>query len=170
MASKKAWEKVSKYFKPDSVFDNWGDPDAISEEHLFRLFDLRNYLNVPIYVLHGVKSSGHSKASQHYPRANKNGKIVGTATDIVIPDYPLTIFDLLNDVSRFGFTGIGYYPHWHFDNKVIGGLHLDSRDLKKDKDGTYNYKHSRWMGVMRGGQQVYIPLTYKNIINNRMKG
>ena len=171
MASKETWEKVKKYFRPDSRVDNWGDTDAISDEHLLKLFDFRVYIGVPIYILNGVKDSGHSKGSYHYPRV-VGGKKVGFATDVVIPDYELSPFDLILDATRFGFTGIGFYPHWRYKQKVVGGLHLDSRPLGIDSDGTPNYGHSRWMGILVNNgterkpkyKQEYVALDFANLI------
>lgn len=155
MASKETWEKA-RYFRPDSN-DNWGDPDAISDEHILRLDDFRHFIGVPIIVTAGVSHSGHSKRSFHY---KENG---ACATDQVIPDYEGTPFDLIMDALRFGFHGLGYYPHWRYNGKKVGGLHLDCRPLQWDSDFTQNYRQSRWMGVMRDGKQVYIPLTYQNL-------
>lgn len=163
MASKETWKKVAPYFKPDSKIDNWGDPDAIDDTHLLRLYDFRVWIDCPIYVTAGVKNSGHSKNSYHYPRESE-GKKVAFATDIIIPDYDATAYDLVLDATRFGFTGIGYYPHWKFKGEVVGGLHLDSRPLKWDKDHTINYAHSRWMGVPLGGKQSYIALNWHNML------
>lgn len=165
MASKETWEKVAPYFKKDSKIDNWGDVDAISDEHLLRLYDFRVWLGLPIIVTAGVKTSGHSSGSYHYKKTDKSGKQIGAcATDIIIPDYDDSPFDLVMDATRFGFTGIGYYPHWHYKGKVTGGLHLDSRPLKWDSDDTLNYSHSRWMGVQIKGKQQYIGLTYHNML------
>ena len=57
------------------------------------------------------------------------------------------------------------HPHWRYDGQIVGGLHLDSRPLKWDKDETKNYKHSRWMGILNEkGKQVYTGLNFHNII------
>jgi len=156
MASESEWKKL-RYFKKESR-DKWGDVDAISAEHLFRLDDFRHYLGVPVYVTAGVSIGGHSKKSFHY---RGNG---ACATDIVIPDYEGNFIDLILAAERFGFTGIGFYPHWKYNGRKVGGLHLDSRPLKWDKDFTYNYREARWMGILRNGSQVYIPLTYSNLL------
>ena len=165
MASKETWEKIAPYFKPHSTTDNWGDVDAISDEHLLRLYDFRTWLGLPIIITAGVKSSGHAANSYHYSRKDKSGKEIGAcATDIIIPDYDATPYDLVLDASRFGFTGIGYYPHWKYNGKMVGGLHVDSRPLKRDKDGTQNYSHSRWMGVLIEGKQQYVGLNFHNML------
>lgn len=163
MASDETWKKL-RYFKPDSKTDNWGDIHAMDDTHLLRLDDFRHWLGVPIHVTAGVKTSGHSKESYHYPRA-VNGEVKAYATDIVIPDYDATPYDLILDATRFGFTGIGYYPHWKWKGKQVGGLHLDSRPLKWDKDETINFTHSRWLGILNAeGKQEYVQMNWHNIL------
>lgn len=164
MATKETWSKL-RYFKKNGS-DNWGDVDAISDVHLLRLDDFRHFIGVPITVTHGVKTSGHSKKSFHYRKKDKNGLEIGAcATDIMIPDYPGSPFDLMMDAMRFGFTGLGYYPHWKYKGKMCGGLHLDSRPLRWDSDKTINYSHSRWMGIYNeAGKQIYIELSFANLI------
>lgn len=167
MARPETWERVRKYFRPDSKVDQWGNPDEISDAHLLRLYDFRHYIGCPIFVTAGVKTAGHSKGSYHYTKKDSAGRVlqVACATDIVIPEYPETPFDLILDAARFGFTGIGYYPHWRWNGISVGGLHLDSRPQGLDEDGTVNYKHSRWMGVMNEqGKQVYIELNFQNVL------
>lgn len=166
MACKETWELVKKYFRPDSKIDKWGDPNELSDSHLLRLYDFRTFVNCPIYVTAGVKTSGHEKGSYHYKKIDEHGGVLDPcATDIVIPDYEKSPFDLILDATRFGFTGLGYYPHWKFNGKTVGGLHVDSRPLKWDLDETINYSHSRWMGVLdEKGKQIYIPLTFHNLL------
>lgn len=167
MAKPETWERV-KFFRPDSKLDNWGDPDAIDDVHIERLDDFRRYIGVPVIVTNGVKFSGHKPKSWHYGRKDdETGEwlVRPCATDVVIPGYPRGPVDLVLDAHRFGFTGIGYYPHWGFNGDKVGGLHLDSRPLQWDPDFTLNYSHSRWMGVLNDkGEQEYIPLTYENLL------
>lgn len=158
MASVITWKKVEKYFKRDSKIDNWGNPELLDDTHLLRLYDFRCWVKVPVYVIHGVKFSGHAKNSYHYI---KNG---ACATDIIVPDYAKSPYDLVLDATRFGFTGIGYYPHWKFGTEAIGGLHLDSRPLKWDNDETTNYSHSRWLGIQSGNKQEYVELNFHNLL------
>lgn len=163
MASDSTWELVSLYFKKDSRVDQWGDPDAIDDTHLLRLFDFRSYLGIPVFVTRGVQTSGHSKNSYHYPRKSDKGKPVGYATDIVIPHYDLSSFDLIMDACRF-FNGVGFYPHWRWNGQVVGGLHVDSRPLGYNQDGTLDYRESRWLGTLNAeGKQVYRALTFDNL-------
>jgi hypothetical protein len=162
MASNETWKKL-KYFSKDGP-DNWGDADAMDDNLLLALDDFRAFIGVPILVLHG-NGGKHSAKSFHYI---KNGSC---AVDVIIPDYPRSAIDLLLDVFRFPFTGVGYYPEWKFNGKRTFGLHLDARPLKWDSDFTLNYKESRWIGVYQkayaDGQmikrQIYLPMTYENI-------
>ena len=91
------------------------------------------------------------------------------AVDIVVPDYMETPFDLVMDATRFGFNGIGYYPHWKWKGEIVGGLHLDTRPLKEESDDTLNYSQSRWMGILSPeNKQVYIELSFKNMLDYAM--
>ena len=153
MAKAETWQKV-RYFEPT---ENWGDADAISDDLILRLDDFRHYLGIPCYITAGVSTSGHSGKSYHYREQG------ACAVDCVFPDYSGHPLDLILDATRFGFTGIGYYPHWQWKGEVVGGLHLDVRPMGLDADGTLNYRHSRWLGIMRDGKQVYLPLTYNNL-------
>lgn len=158
MASKETWEKL-RYFKRDSV-DNWGDPDAISDSVLLALDDFRHYLNVPFYVTSGVRPESDGRSSYH---TRSKG---ACAVDVMCPEYTGHPIDLIFASMRFGFNGIGYYPEWHWKGIKCGGLHLDTRPLGYDADGTLNYGHSQWMAVLVKGVQTYIPLTYANLIRN----
>jgi len=167
MATDETWSKL-RYFKKDSKTDKWGDSELIQDDLLLRLDDFRHYLGCPVYVTRGVATHGHSKNSYHYPKYSGDGRALGAcAVDIVIPDFAESPFDLILDATRFGFTGIGYYPHWKFRGNVVGGLHLDTRPLKWDSDSTINYSHSRWMGIPDGGgKQRYIELNFQNLVSN----
>lgn len=166
MARAETWQLVSPYFKPKNTTDKWGDPDAIDDEHLFRLFDFRTFLGCPVHVTRGVASQGHSKKSYHYPRKTRDGRVVGLATDVVIPAFDGDIFDLVIEATRF-FGGVGLYFNWKYDGKPCPGLHLDSRPLGHDKDSTLNYREARWIGIIGSkGKQEYIPMTSQNILKH----
>lgn len=156
MASEETWQKVSQFFRPDSDLDNWGDPDAISDELLLVLFDFRRWIGLPVFVLWGTNGK-HSHDSFHYVQ---NG---ACAVDVAIPDFSGHPIDLLFDVFRFPFTGVGYYPDWKYGPKSANGLHLDTRPLKWDEDDTKNYRHNRWIGVKGSDGQVYLPFSFENI-------
>jgi hypothetical protein len=156
MATSDVWDSL-KYFKRDSTIDNWGDPDAISETILYPLDALRDFLNTPIIVSSGTGGQ-HRAGSYHYV---ENG---ACAVDIVIPRYSGNTIDLILAVLRFGFTGVGYYPDWRYNGKVVGGFHLDQRPLGMEESGVPKFKGKRWMGVKDiHGVRQYIPLTYDNI-------
>lgn len=167
MASKETWAKL-RYYKPGTI-DKFGDPDAISDSVLLRLDDFRHFLAVPVYVTSGVRPDSDGKSSYHTPR---NG---ACAVDVMAPECLLHPIDLIFTAMRFGFSGIGYYPDWEWKGLKSGGLHLDTRPLGIDADGTQNYGHSLWMGIKVQAQnsegtlvtsQKYIALTYANLIRN----
>ena len=144
MAKKDIWSKL-KYFGRK---ENWGDPDKMDECLLLELDQLRYHLQSPLVILCGNQGK-HSKNSYHYI---KNGSC---AVDLIIPEYKKTPFDLILDVTRFKFTGIGYYPHWRYKDSLGFGLHLDMRKSKP----------ARWMGIKDDkGIQKYIELSYENLI------
>lgn len=161
MATKETWSKL-RYFKPNDPVDKWGDADAINDVLILALDDFRHYVQCPIYVTAGVKDSGHSAKSFHYREQG------ACAVDVVITEYKKSAVDLILDATRFGFTGIGYYPNWHWNGMKGNGLHLDMRPLIWESDNTLNYSHSRWMGIKQivngSEKQVYIPMTFENII------
>lgn len=155
MATDHVWDKL-QFFKKDSETDNWGDPDALDDQLLLCLDDFRRFIGVPVHVLWGTNGK-HSANSFHYVQ---NG---ACAVDVAIPDYAGSPMDLLFDVFRFPFTGVGFYPDWKYHGKPAKGLHLDRRPLKWDNDFTVNYRQSRWMGVKGTEGQVYLPLNWENI-------
>lgn len=146
MASKKIWSKL-KHF---GAKENWGEADKMDECLLLELDRFREFIGSSIVVLCGNQGK-HSQNSYHYI---KNGSC---AVDIIIPDYQKTPFDLLLDVMRFKFTGIGYYPHWKYKDKQGFGLHLDTRKAPT----------ARWMGIKDDkGIQKYIELSYENLLKH----
>ena len=163
MASPETWSKV-RNFKPNSVTDKFGDPYQISDELILRLDDFRNFLGIPIFITSGVR---RSKAKSYHSSIIKDGFQAGyCAADIVIPRYQYSPFDLIMDATRFGFNGIGYYPHWKFQGETVGGLHLDCRPMQFDDNDTLDYRQNRWMGVLENGKQIYIPLTFANMMKH----
>ena len=68
---------------------------------------------------------------------------------------------------RFGFTGIGWYPHWtdFQGNKTGKNAHVDSRPVT-------NYRGKRWIGINKpvldaSGKPVIVngePLTERDYI------
>jgi len=166
MANIQTWTSL-RYFKPGNTTDNWGDANAISDETLLRLDDFRHDLGCAIHVVRGVAKSGHTSKSEHYAEYDEAGEItkVPTAVDIIVPDFQLSPFDLVLAAEKFGFRGIGYYPHWKWQGAVVGGLHLDCRTYREQDDGTLDYRHARWMGIPGpDNTQVYIALSFENLL------
>lgn len=151
MASPEEWKAV-RHFSPK---ENWGDPNAIDPRLLYVLDDCRHDANSRCFISVGYVDSGHAKKSYHYR---------GKAADTIWPDWKLHPIDQFIHISRYDFKGIGYYPDWEYLGKKTGGWHLDVRPLAQEADGTLNYRESRWMGVKLGGKQVYLPLTFENIL------
>jgi hypothetical protein len=148
MANKAIWNKL-RYLKPN---EKWGDTNAISDDLLLLLDDFRHYIGCPIIVTEGVATDGHKSKSFHYP---ENG---ACAVDLVIPDYQNSPIDLIFDALRFPFNGIGYYPHWKYNDKVCGGLHLDTRPMLLNK-------RAMWLGIPKdkAGSLAYVPLTMEHL-------
>jgi len=167
MASPDTWRKL-RYFKPNSLTDNWGDSRAICDDLLLRLDDFRHFIGSPIIVTSGVRNS---KSGSYHGSMIVDGFETGKcAVDIIVPSYEQSPFDLVLDATRFQFHGLGFYPHWQRNGEVTGGLHLDCRLIQFDNDDTLDYKSSRWMGVMDQGKQIYVPLTFENMIKYSMYG
>lgn len=78
------------------------------------------------------------------------------AVDLVVPDRgDLSPFDLLLAALRFGFTGIGVYPDWMYNNKKVGGLHLDVRPAQ--------INGAQWLGIKDDNKQTYLSLNEANL-------
>lgn len=136
------WDRL-KYFKPN---ENWGDPDLMDPDFLEKLDDFRHFLGHRIYVVCGTQGR-HVDNSYHYQ---------GLAADIIPVRSPTsTLCDSYLAAERFCFGGVGIYPHWNFDSRQLGGLHLDDRPLKMDADNTINYQQARWIGAGRRPQKYY---------------
>ena len=116
-----------RFFTP---FENWGDASRIDFLLLKKLDDFRAYIKEPIWVLCGTQGT-HVVDSFHYK---------GQAVDICFPTMARKLFDYYLAVERFSFNGVGVYPFWQYKNSMIGGLHLDVRDLQ-------NKPGARWLGV-----------------------
>ncbi len=138
------WSKL-KYFKKT---ENWGDWKKMDPVLLVRLDAFREFLGTPIFITRGVQGTSDAKKSQHK---------VGTAVDIIVPNYQGHITDLYNLACSFGFTGAGVYPHWTYKGKKTGGLHLDMRKLPR------NTKAARWLCIKKEGKQEYLAYNHTNL-------
>ena len=111
---KSDWDKLVN-FSPEG--DNFGDWTKINAWLMYMTQAYRTFLGVPIYVICGFQDGGHTTGSQHY---------IGRALDIHFKGrIPLMAAYLA--AERFGFTGIGIYPHW----KPYPGMHIDYRILEE---------------------------------------
>lgn len=138
------WELV-RHFKPS---ENWGDADKMNPKLIYRLDSFRDHLKIPIVVTRGIGVSEFDH-SQHP---------LGNAVDIVFPNRKLFhLIDIYHEACSFGFTGVGLYPHWHYHDRVVGGLHIDMRSLKQRQ------KAARWLCVLVNGKQTYIGFSYANL-------
>jgi hypothetical protein len=108
-------------------------------------------------VTRGTATSGHSEKSFHYSQKDARGNEIGyCATDLVIPAYENSPFDLVLHALRF-FNGVGFYPHWSYKGHTCGGIHVDSRPIGLQK--------SIWMGVLgEDKKQKYIELSFDNLL------
>ena len=131
-----------KYFR-ESEFDDFGkmNPDLID-----RLEALRAYVATPIII---TSSTGgvHEPNSEHYK---------GNAVDIMLPNTPKSLLDQYLAVERFGFHGVGVYPHWQYADEIKGGFHLDLRD--------FDDSFARWIGIREDGKNQYIALNAENLL------
>jgi uncharacterized protein YcbK (DUF882 family) len=96
--------KAAKFFTPA---EQWGDPEKMSAELIYRLDKYRARLNRKFVVHCGFKKDGHSEKSKHY---------LGEATDGHVEN--IDLLDMFLSAEREGFNGIGLYE-W--------GIHLDVR-------------------------------------------
>ena len=149
MASEQAWKSL-RHFRPNGP-DNFGDPNAIDEKLLFYLDDFRDYIGTPVIVTSGVRPDVPGKSSFH---TRKKGSC---AVDVVIPGYQKSVIDLLIDVTRFKFTGIGFYQGWMHKGHEVIGLHLDTRPSDVG---------ARWIGFQERGKQVYGELSFKTLLEH----
>ena len=138
------WKRV-RHFSPN---ENWGDPNKIVPELVYRLDAFREYLGKKIHINCGWDTKGHTPHSQHY---------IGRAVDISFFSHTVDLFSLYLAAERFGFNGIGLYPDWSYP-----GLHLDVRILNP------NAPKRRWMRIDRNNLG-YISLTAEHIIKYLVK-
>lgn len=140
------WKEL-KYFTPK---ENWGSASKMKARFLRKLDATRNFVNYPFVITCGTQGV-HSKKSQHYE---------GLAADLIILNSPhVHVVDVLIGLERFDWGGIGYYPHWKHNDKVVGGWHLDDRELEPYSP------QARWMGVLdEKGKQIYVSLNYQNLV------
>jgi len=141
------WDKLRHFKKHEFV-----GPQKMKESFLLRLDGFRDHIKSPIFISYSTNGT-HSENSQHYK---------GLATDNLFPKWEGSLFGLYLMAEQFNFTGIGVYPDWEYDGKVIGGLHLDSRKL-------HNYRGARWIGVKKLQKNGKIELEYHGLTAKNLK-
>lgn len=139
------WDEL-KYFKPN---ENWGDPDKIDHHLLIALEAFRELIKEPIHVNCGTQGE-HVPNSLHYQ---------GKAVDVCFPEIKKPLIDYYFFAERVGFGGIGVYPYWRYNNQIIGGLHLDVRDVGVA---------SRWIGVKIDHKTQYFGFNWENLKNYKI--
>ena len=134
------WKKF-KHFQ-EAEFKH---PDKMSFAHIKRLDSFRDNIKTQVLVTSDWRDS---ETSMH-------GK--GIATDVMFPDMsPSKLYYLYLEAERHNFTGIGIYPHWVLNGKMVGGLHVDSRPPE-------NGRGARWICIKVDGKQEYLPFTWENM-------
>lgn len=127
--------------------ENWGDPDKMSPVLLQALDRYRERVGTPILVTRGTQGRGVD-GSQHP---------FGRAVDLMFPSAdPKLLLDLAFEAMRHdAFTGLGVYPDWTLNGRVLGGIHLDVRPAAF---------RAQWIGFKNPqGKTVYGPLTALNL-------
>ena len=135
------WAQI-RNFNPE---ENWGDPTKMDFALLQELDAFRGFIGTEIHVNCGVQGE-HVNNSMHYH---------GKAVDIMFPSVTKEdLFDLWIAAQRFPeFRGVGLYPDWNLDGRVLGGMHLDSRPGNR----------ALWLGKRSEGGNSYLPLTLVNL-------
>ena len=143
------WERLNHFNK----FDHWGTPSKMSHRLLLLLDETRHFVGTPFHITSAYDLS-RSKNSTH-----REGK----AVDFVMPHNKRHPLDILIALERFDWGGIGYYPHWKWGDKRVGGWHLDVRTREKHSPS------ARWMGVLgENGKQKYVALSYANLVKYKV--
>jgi uncharacterized protein YcbK (DUF882 family) len=128
-----------KHFSRDEA---WGDPDRMSERLLLELEALRTRIGVGMHIVCGTQGA-HTANSEHYR---------GRAVDFVVPDWRSHWLQLFFEISRFDFTGIGYYPTGRYNGKKIGSWHVDVRPCPAGEP------RALWIGLHNS---VYTEISYQ---------
>jgi len=109
------WNHI-KHFKPN---ENWGDPTKMEFGVIFILDAFREYIERKIIVTSGI-GKRETSGSQHPS---------GKAVDFVVECYEYGKLNMIFDILRFPFMGVGVYPnHAASGMKSPIGFHVDSRE------------------------------------------
>jgi len=136
------WAHI-KYFKSS---EKWGNPYTMKFDLVRRLDYFRELLGTRVIITYGTQGR-HRPKSFHYS---------GQAVDVVLPDTSWHPLDIIFLAFKVGFSGVGFYSHWSYRGKEIGGYHLDW-------SGSPAFQGRKWLGVMEKGSQVYKALNYSNL-------
>lgn len=128
---------------------SWGDVTIISQDLVDKIDAFCVVIGSRVIVTQNGGTTGQHKADWHAQ---------GLAVD-VIPEICINeshkLFDCFLAATRLNFGGIGIYPYWRYNGAVVGGLHLDVRQVAFT---------ALWMGVEDSSRkQTYIELNYENL-------
>jgi hypothetical protein len=121
------WASVSSLLPLEK--HNWGDRNQIDRRVIRCVDDLARTLSQKVLITSGCFGA-HSQGSYHYA----NGEQLGLALDIMFPQVKRTqLPDILFEILRHPFTGIGIYSEWKLDRggPSIGGFHVDFRPVTR---------------------------------------
>lgn len=119
------WKNVHSLYPLEK--HNWGDRNQIDRRVIHTLDDLARSLSTEVLITCGT-TGAHVQGSYHYPGDGK----LGLALDFMLPGISRRkLPDVLFEVLRFGFTGIGIYSEWKLGQgrPSIGGFHVDYRPV-----------------------------------------
>lgn len=145
------WSNL-KRLKREGAWWNWGDTSKIAREVVLELDALCEHLDTTAIVTSGT-AGNHMLGSFHYPTDDRPG----CAIDFLLPKFTLRqLPDVLFDVLRFGFHGVGIYSAWRASpaGVPIGGFHVDWRPA---------VPRAIWLADPRG---VYLALNQANLREN----
>lgn len=120
MSKKINWDEISNFSPSEFIV-----PDKMHYDLVYQLQDFRTQISQSIFITSAYDTNGHAIGSMHY---------VGKAVDIIIPG--MNLLEAYLEAERWPWGGIGVYPHWCYQGKCVGGLHLDIREVTK--------RASRW--------------------------
>lgn len=141
------WAAVTHLLPLDK--HNWGDRTKIDRRVIRTVDDVARQLSQEIIITCGTQGA-HVEGSYHYP---SDGQL-GLALDIMFPNVTRRqLPDILFEILRHGFTGIGIYSEWRLGpaRPSIGGFHVDYRPVSR---------RALWL---KGTERFYEPLTFNNL-------
>ena len=116
-------QEWTRFYPEFAVNENWGNPDLMQLSFLEVLYEWRERLGFPVHINYGTNGK-HVDNSLHY---------IGFAVDVTPLREEIPLVDVFITALQFDFTGIGIYPKWKYNNKVVGGLHLERTPLKTSR-------------------------------------